>query len=117
VTIIAGGGFHGKSTLLRAISSGVYDKVAGDGREHCITIRSAACMRAEDGRSVSHVDISPFLSDLPKASGLVPERFSTSGASGSTSQVNLSLCLCLRFKIEGSITLYCRHLISCGVTH
>jgi len=83
VTIITGGGYSGKSTLLDAISSGVYDHVSGDGRELCITDESAVTISAEDGRSVRHVNISPFIKWLP---GGDSGDFSTEHASGSTSQ-------------------------------
>ena len=79
-------GFHGKSTLLRAISHGFYDKIPGDGRNMCVSARTTVAVRAEDGRYVNNVDISMFLSDLPPAASLDPQHFSTSNASGSTSQ-------------------------------
>ena len=84
VTVIVGGGYHGKSTLLRAIERGVYAHREGDGREWVITRRDVASIRAEDGRSVAGVDISPFISGLP--SGTDTRSFSTTNASGSTSQ-------------------------------
>jgi predicted ABC-class ATPase len=84
VTLVAGGGFHGKSTLLSALSWGVYDHVPGDGRELVVTRGDAVKIRAEDGRSVSGVDISAMIGDLP--GGRSTEDFSTSNASGSTSQ-------------------------------
>ena len=84
VTLVVGGGYHGKSTLLRAIEAGVYDHVAGDGRELVITDASAVKLRAEDGRSVHDVDISAFIDGLPD--GRDTRRFSTQDASGSTSQ-------------------------------
>jgi predicted ABC-class ATPase len=84
VTLVAGGGFHGKSTLLSALSWGVYDHVPGDGREFVVARRDAVKIRAEDGRSVSGVDISAMIGDLP--GGRTTEDFSTPNASGSTSQ-------------------------------
>ena len=84
VTVIVGGGYHGKSTLLRAIERGVHPHVEGDGREWVITRADAASIRAEDGRAVTGVDISPFISGLP--SGTDTRSFSTANASGSTSQ-------------------------------
>lgn len=57
----------GKSTLLRALAVGVYDKVPGDGRELAVTDPGAVTVRAEDGRPVSGVDISPFISSLPSS--------------------------------------------------
>lgn len=84
VTLIVGGGYHGKSTLLQALQDGVYDHVAGDGRELVLTDSSAVKLRAEDGRAVSGVDISLFIRDLP--GGRDTSRFSTVDASGSTSQ-------------------------------
>jgi predicted ABC-class ATPase len=84
VTLVAGGGFHGKSTLLSALSWGVYDHVPGDGRELVVAREDAVKIRAEDGRSVSAVDISAMIGDLP--GGRSTEDFSTPNASGSTSQ-------------------------------
>jgi len=84
VTLVAGGGFHGKSTLLSALSWGVYDHVPGDGRELVVSRGDAVKVRAEDGRSVSGVDISAMIGDLP--GGRATEDFSTPNASGSTSQ-------------------------------
>src|SRR5680860_1442965 len=84
VTVIAGGGFHGKSTLLRALERGVYNHIPGDGREQVVTVEDAVKIRAEDGRSVTGVDISPFIDRLPF--GKDTHSFSTPNASGSTSQ-------------------------------
>lgn len=84
VTLIAGGGFHGKSTLLRALERGVYNHRPDDGRQLVICDSSAVKVRAEDGRSVSNVDISPFIDDLPI--GQPTAEFSSENASGSTSQ-------------------------------
>jgi predicted ABC-class ATPase len=84
VTLVAGGGFHGKSTLLSALSWGVYDHVPGDGRELVVARDDAVKIRAEDGRSVSGVDISAMIGDLP--GGRSTGDFSTPNASGSTSQ-------------------------------
>jgi predicted ABC-class ATPase len=84
VTLVAGGGFHGKSTLLSALSWGVYDHVPGDGRELVVARGDAVKVRAEDGRSVSGVDISAMIGDL--LGGRTTEDFSTPNASGSTSQ-------------------------------
>ena len=83
VTVITGGGYSGKSTLLDAISAGIYDHAHGDGRELCITDESAVTISAEDGRSVKHVNISPFIQWLPEGDS---SDFSTDHASGSTSQ-------------------------------
>jgi predicted ABC-class ATPase len=84
VTLIVGGGFHGKSTLLSALSWGVYDHLPGDGRELVVTRGDAVKIRAEDGRSVAGVDISGSIGELP--GGGSTEDFSTTNASGSTSQ-------------------------------
>ena len=84
VTLIVGGGFHGKSTLLQALERGVYNHIAGDGRECVITDASAGKLRSEDSRSISNVDISLFIHDLPGKSDTTS--FSTADASGSTSQ-------------------------------
>ncbi|MDQ3941598.1 MAG: ABC-ATPase domain-containing protein [Actinomycetota bacterium] len=84
VTLVVGGGFHGKSTLLSALSWGVYDHVPGDGRELVVTRGDAVKVRSEDGRSVSGVDISAMIGDLP--GGGSTKDFSTPNASGSTSQ-------------------------------
>ena len=84
VTLIVGGAYHGKSTLLDSIASGVYNHVPGDGREFVITRRDAVKIRAEDGRAVGNVNISSFISRLPN--GMDTSKFTTSNASGSTSQ-------------------------------
>lgn len=83
VTVITGGGYSGKSTVLNAISAGIYNHIAGDGRELCITDETAVTITAEDGRAVSNVNISPFIQWIPQGD---PVNFSTSHASGSTSQ-------------------------------
>lgn len=84
ITLIAGGGYHGKSTLLNALELGVYNHIAGDGREFVITDDTAVKLRAEDGRCIKQVDISLFINDLPN--GKDTHSFSTPDASGSTSQ-------------------------------
>ena len=84
ITLITGGGYHGKSTLLKAIALGIYNHIPGDGRELVITIPEAVKIRAEDGRFVEKVNISPFINNLPHATDTI--RFSTQNASGSTSQ-------------------------------
>ncbi len=84
VTLIVGGGYHGKSTLLRAIERGYLDHIPGDGREAVVALEDAVKIRAEDGRSVVQTDISAFISNLP--SGDDTTCFSTTNASGSTSQ-------------------------------
>ena len=84
ITLFVGGGYHGKSTILQALQNGVYNHIAGDGREFVITDDSAFKLRAEDGRSITGVDISPFIKNLPNKKDTV--HFSTEDASGSTSQ-------------------------------
>lgn len=84
ITLFVGGGYHGKSTILQALQNGVYNHIAGDGRELVITDATAFKLRAEDGRSITGVDISPFIKNLPNRKDTV--RFSTEDASGSTSQ-------------------------------
>lgn len=84
VTLIVGGGFHGKSTLLKALERCVYNHIPGDGREWVVTDSSTVKIRAEDGRFVEQVDISPFINHLPF--GKDTRKFSTDNASGSTSQ-------------------------------
>jgi predicted ABC-class ATPase len=84
VSLIIGGGFHGKSTLLRSIERGVYNHIPGDGRENVVALPSAVKIRAEDGRYVEKVDISPFINNLPFQKDT--SQFSTENASGSTSQ-------------------------------
>lgn len=84
ITLIVGGGYHGKSTLLKALELGVYDHISGDGREYVITDNTAMKIRAEDGRSIKKTDISMFINDLPNGKDTV--RFCTEDASGSTSQ-------------------------------
>lgn len=84
ITLIVGGGYHGKSTLLEALQTGVYNHIAEDGREFVLTADTAVKLRAEDGRSIRSVDISMFINDLPN--GKDTTAFSTPDASGSTSQ-------------------------------
>ena len=84
ITLIAGGGYHGKSTLLNALELGVYNHIAGDGREYVIADETAQKLRSEDGRFIKNVDISMFINDLPN--GRDTKDFSTADASGSTSQ-------------------------------
>ncbi|AFY79413.1 putative ATPase of the ABC class [Pleurocapsa sp. PCC 7327] len=84
ITLIVGGGYHGKTTLLQAIELGVYNHIPGDGREFAIANSTAVKIRAEDGRSIVGVDISPFINQLPQ--GRSTTNFSTENASGSTSQ-------------------------------
>ncbi len=84
ITLIVGGGYHGKSTLLKAIELGIYNHIPGDGREFVISDASAVKIRAEDGRSIVGVDISPFINQLPQQRST--HSFTTTNASGSTSQ-------------------------------
>jgi len=84
VTLVVGGGYHGKSTLLRALERGVYPHVPGDGREGVVTRGDAVTIRAEDGRRVERVDLSGFIGRLP--GGRVAGAFTSDDASGSTSQ-------------------------------
>ncbi len=84
ITLIVGGGFHGKSTLLHALEHGPYNHIPGDGREKVVSIDNAVKIRSEDGRSISRVDISPFINHLPFERDT--RQFSTENASGSTSQ-------------------------------
>jgi len=70
--------------LLRALVRGVYPHVPGDGREYVVTLPEAVKIRAEDGRRIARVDISPFIGTLP--GGVETTAFSTDNASGSTSQ-------------------------------
>jgi predicted ABC-class ATPase len=84
ITLIIGGGYHGKSTLLQAIERGVYDHINEDGREFVLTDHSAFKVRSEDGRGITNVDISPFINNLPYSKKT--ENFSSENASGSTSQ-------------------------------
>ena len=83
VTVITGGGYSGKSTLLDAIAAGIYNHIAGDGREYCITDETAVGIAAEDGRCVKNLNISPFIKWLPRGD---TADFSTGHASGSTSE-------------------------------
>lgn len=84
ITLVVGGGYHGKSTLLKALEAGIYNHIEGDGREFVITDDTAVKIRAEDGRSVKQTDISMFIGTLPN--GKDTKAFSTEDASGSTSQ-------------------------------
>ena len=84
VTLVVGGGYHGKSTLLNAIERGVYPHVPGDGRELVATAPDAVKVRAADGRAVTGVELTPFIAHLP--GGRDTGAFATQNASGSTSQ-------------------------------
>ncbi|MDZ7704752.1 MAG: ABC-ATPase domain-containing protein [Trueperaceae bacterium] len=84
VTLIVGGGYHGKSTLLAGLERGVYPHIPGDGREYVVADPDLVKIRSEDGRSVTAVDIRPFIGSLP--SGRDTRSFSSDNASGSTSQ-------------------------------
>ncbi len=84
ITLVVGGGYHGKSTLLKALELGVYNHISGDGREYVITDDTAMKIRAEDGRSIKQVDISMFINNLPNKKDTI--HFCTEDASGSTSQ-------------------------------
>ena len=95
VTLIVGGGYHGKSTLLQAITMGIYDNIPHDGRERVVSSPDAVSIRAEDGRYVNNTNVSAFISNLPSgksingasiSSNRDTTRFSTKDASGSTSQ-------------------------------
>ncbi|RCG25623.1 ATPase [Streptomyces diacarni] len=89
VNLVVGGGFHGKSTLLRALETGIWDHVPGDGRELVVSRNETVKLRAEDGRRVERVDVHAFVDHLPDGSDT--SDFSTENASGSTSQA-ASLC-------------------------
>ncbi|GLR06035.1 isopentenyl-diphosphate Delta-isomerase [Vibrio hyugaensis] len=84
ITLIVGGGFHGKSTLLNAIERSIYDHIPGDGREYIVTDANAMKIRAEDGRCVHHLNLSNYINHLPRSKDTAD--FSTQDASGSTSQ-------------------------------
>ena len=84
VTLIVGGGFHGKSTLLNALELGIYNHLPGDGRELVVSLEETVKIRATDGRNVAGVDISPFITNLPLRKDT--SAFTTANASGSTSQ-------------------------------
>ncbi len=84
ITLIVGGGYHGKSTLLEAVSRGVYEHIPQDGREYVVTRKDAVKIRAEDGRRIEKVNISPFINNLPQEE--TTEKFCSENASGSTSQ-------------------------------
>ena len=84
VTLIVGGGYHGKSTLLQALALGVYDHLPRDGRERCVSAEELVSVRAEDGRAVRGVCLTPFIGALPL--GRDTSFFDSDDASGSTSQ-------------------------------
>jgi predicted ABC-class ATPase len=84
ITLIVGGGFHGKSTLLHSIERGIYDHIPGDGRDRIVTNPTAVRIRAEEGRAITDLDLSPFINHLPFDRSTT--QFSTANASGSTSQ-------------------------------
>jgi predicted ABC-class ATPase len=84
VTLIVGGGYHGKSTLLKALEKCVYAHIPDDGREYVVTTKDAVKIRAEDGRRVESVNINPFITNLPQK--ISTDSFCSEDASGSTSQ-------------------------------
>ena len=84
ITLVVGGGYHGKSTLLQAVERGIYNHIPGDGRELVVSDPATVKIRAEDGRRIEQVDISPFINNLPF--GRDTTAFSSEDASGSTSQ-------------------------------
>jgi predicted ABC-class ATPase len=84
ITLIVGGGYHGKSTLLKALEKCIYPHIEGDGREYVVSLDSAVKIRSEDGRRIHNTDISPFINNLPN--GVDTRKFCTQNASGSTSQ-------------------------------
>ncbi len=84
ITVITGGAFHGKSTLLQALTRAVYPHIPGDGREGIVIDESALRVGVEDGRSVRGTDLSQFVRDLP--GGVSTKNFNTLSASGSTSE-------------------------------
>jgi predicted ABC-class ATPase len=84
VTLLVGGGYHGKSTLLQALEQGVYNHIAGDGREFCVSLPETVKVRAHSGRYVVNTDISPFIQNIPQQQDT--KSFSSPNASGSTSQ-------------------------------
>ncbi|MCL2284570.1 MAG: ABC-ATPase domain-containing protein [Fibromonadales bacterium] len=84
VTVIAGGGFHGKSTLLHALEEAVYPHIPGDGRELIVIDQSATPIKTEEGRVVNGTDISSLVRELPLQGST--KCFTTKNASGATSQ-------------------------------
>ena len=84
ITLIVGGGFHGKSTLLTALERSIYNHIPGDGRERVVIDRQAMKIRAEEGRCVHNLNLSNYINHLPM--GKNTHDFSTQDASGSTSQ-------------------------------
>jgi len=108
ITLLCGGGFHGKSTLLRALAVAVYPHIPGDGRERIATEPTAMAIRAEDGRAITHVDLGVFIGALPNGKDV--NAFGTNNASGSTSQAASILealavgCRCLLIDEDTSAT-------------
>jgi predicted ABC-class ATPase len=84
ITLISGGGYHGKSTVLETLELGIYNHIPGDGREFCVSKNQTVKIRAYSGRYVVKTDISPFIKNLPFQKDTTS--FSTENASGSTSQ-------------------------------
>ena len=84
ITLITGGGYHGKSTLLSAIETGIYNHIPGDGRERCVSNAMSVKVRAYSGRPVTGTDISAFIQNLPLQKDTTS--FYSTNASGSTSQ-------------------------------
>lgn len=84
ITAIAGGAYHGKSTLLSALEKSVYPHIPGDGREWVVVDPSAFRVRSEEGRLVRNTRIAPLVRELPGK--ISTESFFTVSASGSTSE-------------------------------
>lgn len=66
ITVVCGGAFSGKSTLVAAIGAGVYPHVPGDGREYVATVPDAILLCGEPGRRIERVDVSAFFREVPQ---------------------------------------------------
>ena len=118
ITVVVGGGYHGKSTLLQALQVGCYNKIPGDGREFVVCLEETVKIRAEDKRSISCVDISPFIDSqhLPFPNINNTTRFSTKEASGSTSQAANIMEVGFKYTLQTfQEQFYC--ILRCNVKH
>jgi predicted ABC-class ATPase len=83
VTLIVGDEYSSRAALMRAIASGIYNHVPGDGREQVITVPDAVHVAAETGRSIQKVDISSM---IPAQSGVRSDAFSAEQADACSAQ-------------------------------
>ncbi len=99
VISFAGANFHGKTTILTALSVAHYNYIPGDGREFVISIDELPLIAAENRRVIRGIDLSILMKKLP-GKNIDTALFNTNEASGSTSQA-ASLLEALEFRVKG----------------